>query len=149
MFSLLETNGNRMLSAFFHVPCSNSSAQPSTSIHVLFHQPHGQVPGEDTVPKQSQLTPGTGLMPPSPLNLKLLNFTLLPRTCFLFLSPLRPLSSLPLTSCPVAFFLMAKTNSCRPAALIYKHSLNAKAPWTIISLQFTGTFKALWNIFST
>lgn len=101
---------------------------------------------------QTQLTPGTGVMPHSPANFKLLKFMPFPRfwTWFLFLSSsqafLLSYSSPSLSHC---IFSHGKTNSCRPAAVIYKLSLNANVPWTIISLQFTGTFKVLRNIFST
>lgn len=101
-----------MLSSFFHVPCSNGSAEASISIHALLHHPQRLAMNEKTLSqRQTQLTLGMGMMLRSPANFKLLKFMPFPRfwTWFLFLAPLRPFSSLlPLPPCFVAFFLMAK-----------------------------------------
>lgn len=101
-----------MLSSFFHVPCSNGSAEASISIHALIHHPQRLAMNEKTLSqRQNQLTLGMGMMLRSPANFKLLKFMQFPRfwTWFLFLAPLRPFSSLlPLPPCFIAFFLMAK-----------------------------------------
>lgn len=61
--------------------------------------------------RQTQLTQGTAGMLHSSTKFKLLKFMPFPRfwTRFLFISPLRPFSSLlPLPPCSIAFFLVAK-----------------------------------------